>query len=311
MNTALECLTAPVRQEDFYAHYWGQEFLVARQSTDWCLALFSWAALNEILSTQRFDFPRLRLVRSGRVIPSEQYIVSSLDRRGRPYNTHNSTAVADLLASGCVLHITSVGEAWKPLATFAAQLERELGARVQVNVHAGFAASRGFDVHWDGHEVFAVQLQGRKKWRLFGFTEEAPLAVPPDEKRGAPTNSTWEGILSAGDILYMSRGYWHAAEALEDVSLHLTFAAQPPTGHDFLSSIFRALANSTLVRKNMPCAEFAVANGRSAKDEYLSGIRAAISNALSTQALDQFVAEYAAGLGRTNHIDVLSRGKKE
>lgn len=312
MNSVLECLVAPWSPEEFFDRYWGKEYLNSKPNSELISNLFSWPSLYQILSTQRFEFPRLRVVRSGKVVPSEEYIKRLVDRRGNPFTSHDSRSLARFLESGCVLHITSIGEAWEPLANFAAQLELALDARVQVNVHAGFAASRGFDVHWDGHDVFAVQIEGKKRWRLFGFTEKAPLAIPPDQKHGAPTQSVWEGVLAAGDVLYIPRGYWHAAEAMEATSLHITFAVQHPTGYDFLSSMLTSLTTNSAVRMDMHFSEFdSVESGHAAKAAYLSGLKAAICDALTPEAIDVFASQFRASLGKTNHFEFGKPESKE
>ncbi len=266
--------------------------------------LFSWEALSEILSTQRLDSPRLRLVRAGKVIPTTEYMQRQSDRRGNMFATHSSRAVMDLMGVGAVLHITSIGEAWRPLATLAAQLELDLTARVQVNVHAGFAASRGFDTHWDGHDVFAMQIAGKKRWRLFGITEVAPLAVPPDQKLGAPKQHTWEGVIHPGEVLYIPRGYWHAAEALDDASLHLTFAAQHPTGLDYMRSMLGGLVTCVPARQDIPIPSFASQPEGEAVEVYIERLRGLLVDEITVQSLSDFIEEFRRSLGKTNHAQL-------
>ncbi len=173
MPSSLEHLIAPLSRADFFSQYWGERFLIGRDSERSIESLFSWDALSEILSTQRLDFPRLS---PGSCRESRSICRVHAAAIGSPrFVSHDSRTVMDLLDAGAALHITSIGEAWQPLATLGAQLELYLTARVQINVHAGLAASRGFDTHWDGHDVFAVQIAGKKRWRLFGVTEVAPL----------------------------------------------------------------------------------------------------------------------------------------
>jgi ribosomal protein L16 Arg81 hydroxylase len=181
-------LITPISTSEFFSEYWGQRHLLSCAVPTRHAHLFSWEALSEILSFHRFDSPRLRLFRGGRLIPADSYIRATADRRGNRYWVHDAKAVESFLAQGALLHITSIGETWAPLNTAAAQLEHDLCARVQVNLHAGYASSKkGFHTHWDGHDVYAVQLAGRKKWRVFGFTEEAPLP----ERRTRNTMLRW------------------------------------------------------------------------------------------------------------------------
>lgn len=303
MSSAINYLIDPLEKNDFLLRYWGKEYFISKGQAERYSTLFSWDALSDILSTHRFEFPRLRLFRGGHVIPPDDYISYMRDRRGNQYSVQNSQVVLALLNAGAMLHITSIGETWKPLATIAAQLEQDIGAQVQVNLHAGFAASHGFHTHWDGHDVYAIQIAGRKKWRLFGFTAEAPLAVPPDEKHGAPSQHVWEGILNTGDMLYIPRGYWHCTEFLDDESLHLTFAVQHPTGIDFIEWLVKRLTQDAVARRDIPSAIFEIPLiGQSVQEDYLSNIRNLVLRSISLESLTSFLADYQATLGRVNHI---------
>lgn len=222
----------------------------------------------------------------------------------------DAEAVHRLLKSGAMLHMTAIGETSRDLAVFAAGLERDLNARVQVNLHAGFAASKGFHTHWDGHDVYAIQIAGRKQWRVYGFTEEAPLAVPPEAKRGAPEDHTWEGILDTGSMLYLPRGYWHSTEYVDEMSLHLTFAVQHPTGIDFLEWILPQMRNEAAARRDFHQALFHRGQ-TSAKREYLSELSGLASRALSIEALDRFCGDYRALLTKLNHVDLSPGGDNE
>jgi ribosomal protein L16 Arg81 hydroxylase len=308
VSDPLEKLIAPLDKRDFFLHYWGREYLISEGNADRFASLFSWDALGEILSTHRFDFPRLRLLSGGHVAPPVQYIVRKTDRRGNPYTTHDSDAVSRMLADGAMLHITSIGETWKPLAIFAAKLEPILGGKVQVNLHAGYAGSRGFHTHWDGHDVYAVQIDGCKKWRLFGFTEKAPLAVPPDQKGDAPTSRTWEGILGTGKMLYLPRGYWHATQFLDDPSLHLTFAVQHPTGIEFSRWLIEQLAQDLIARRDIPLPVFDMPDvGAAAREQYITEMRELVMRSFSPESIVKFLSEYRSTLGKTNHVQLTSQ----
>jgi hypothetical protein len=98
MERSLERLIEPLSRTEFFSQYWGERCLVSRpKQLD---SLFSWQALSDILSTHRFEFPRLRLVRSGKIIPATEYMQRQADRRGNMFTTHDSGAVMNLLSAG-------------------------------------------------------------------------------------------------------------------------------------------------------------------------------------------------------------------
>lgn len=301
MTPALDRLLSPTPYEEFVAHHWGHECLLAQGQAARFEDLFRWSSVERILSTQRFDFPRLRLVRRGKVVPSLEYMTLRHDRRGNSFVSHVSRAVVREMERGAMLHITAIQDTWEPLANFAAALELELNAHVQVNLHAALAKSKGFSTHWDGHDVFVIQVAGKKAWRLFGFTDAAPLAVPPDQKGSPPQRLIRELVLEAGDMLYVPRGYWHAAEALDEISLHLTFAAQYPTGLDFLSWAVARLASEPIAREDIPFCRFAASDNPLAQQtRYATDITAMLNARLQPATLQEFLEEYRLKLGHTN-----------
>jgi len=147
--------------------------------------------------------------------------------------------------------LDAVDELHEPLEELAADLERLFRERIQINSYAGWHTSRGFDLHWDDHDVFILQVAGRKRWRVYGQTRPHPLAGDADNPKpaGAPL---WEDTLEDGDLLYIPRGWWHVAEPLEEPTLHLTVGIHKRTGLDLLTWFTGRLRASEVVRRDLP-----------------------------------------------------------
>jgi mannose-6-phosphate isomerase-like protein (cupin superfamily) len=139
------------------------------------------------------------------------------------------------------------------LDRFASALARDMNTTVNINCYASWPAKQGFDTHYDRHDVFVVQVAGRKVWKVFEPTRRWPL----ESERG-PT-STPEGLtpslectLTPGDVLYVPRGHWHYALA-ETPSIHLTVGPTARTGIDFLAWLAERLTSTDeLFRKDVP-----------------------------------------------------------
>jgi ribosomal protein L16 Arg81 hydroxylase len=99
---------------------------------------------------------------------------------------------------------------------------------VQVNAYVTPSQSRGFDDHYDVHDVFVLQTSGEKRWRLHPPVQVAPLRDQPWNGRQAEVEQaarqapSHEFTLGPGDCLYLPRGWLHSATALGGVSIHLT-----------------------------------------------------------------------------------------
>ncbi|HYP00028.1 MAG TPA: cupin domain-containing protein, partial [Pyrinomonadaceae bacterium] len=155
------------------------------------------------------------------------------------------------LRAGATLVLDAVDELHEPLEELAAQLEYFFRERIQINSYAGWHTSRGFDLHWDDHDVFILQVTGRKRWSIYGETRPHPLAGDAENPKptGAPL---WEATLEDGDFLYIPRGGWHVAPPLDEPTLHLTIGIHKRTGVDLLEWLARRLRASEAFRQDLP-----------------------------------------------------------
>jgi hypothetical protein len=234
-------------------------------------ALFDWPRLNSVLEEQRFDASRLYLSGPG--------AVRVTDASGRVRSAELMAAVRD----GATLIVNAASEASAPLRRLCEGLAAEFTAYCQANLYACWRDTPGFNVHWDDHDVLVVQAEGRKRWDLYGVTREAPMLQLDPADHLPPPEPREQIVLQAGDILYLPRGYWHAAVGLGEPSLHLTIGLTRRTGADFLRWLADQLLTETWVRRDLP---FEAGDGAMA-------VRfAEILNAACDQPLEALAAAY-------------------
>ncbi len=82
-------------------------------------------------------------------------------------------------AAGATLVLQGLHRTWPPLVDFAQQLSTDLGHPVQVNAYVTPASNRGFDPHYDVHDVLVLQVAGEKRWTIHPPVHEHPLADQP------------------------------------------------------------------------------------------------------------------------------------
>ena len=246
-------LLEPCLSENFLSATWGKSFRHVRGWPGKFARLLPWDDLNEILTSHRLDYPRLRLMQDGKSLPTASYIryVSSSARKASiprllPVELTNQ------LRSGATLVLDSVDELQQPIRKLAEGLERRFHEHVQVNCYAGWLVSRGFDLHWDDHDVFIVQVTGRKRWDIYGMTTPYPLRGD-NEPIPKPTHeSVWSDVLEDGDLLYIPRGWWHVAAPLDEPTLHLTVGIHNRTGINMLQWFNNKLRASKVFRQDLP-----------------------------------------------------------
>ncbi len=219
--------------------------------------LFSLDAVDELLSRRGLRTPFIRLAKNGVVAPAARYTRSG----GTGAQVADQVAddrVLELFLDGHTVVLQGLHRLWPPLIDFAGALTTELGHPVQVNAYVTPRSSQGFSAHYDVHDVFVLQVAGEKRWRIHEPVHPAPLRDQPWTDHRAAVEARAEddpvidAVLRPGDALYLPRGFLHAAEALGDVSCHLTVGVHPVTRHAVLETLLAIVADSPELRTSLP-----------------------------------------------------------
>lgn len=96
-------------------------------------------------------------------------------------------------------------------------------APIDIQIYCTPAEQEGFNWHYDIEEVFVIQSQGQKEFRLKQNTVcPNPQFMPKDlEFEKETTKSEIRCLLEAGDWMFIPSGYWHKARAITD-SFHMS-----------------------------------------------------------------------------------------
>ncbi|MCW2665760.1 MAG: Cupin 4 family protein, partial [Frankiales bacterium] len=143
-----------------------------------------------------------------------------------------------------------------PVGRFCRALAAELGHPTQCNAYVTPGGdAQGFDYHHDTHDVFVLQVSGRKRW----VVHEPVLALPLPSQARSGSDLVREGAaplldieLEAGDCLYLPRGYVHAALTTDEHSVHLTVGVLSTTWYDVLSDAITLAAQELEFRDALP-----------------------------------------------------------
>ncbi|MFJ8191140.1 cupin domain-containing protein [Streptomyces sp. NPDC096094] len=239
--------------EDFLAQVYGRTYRHFPGDPGRFSGVLGWDDLNSLLTHHRLEPPRLRLSTGGEALPQHAYSTPVTTRRSTVWHRLKPADLHRRLAEGATLVLDAIDELHSGVGHLAQQLERHLRTGVQVNAYASWTPEEGFGVHWDDHDVLALQLDGVKKWRIHGPTRQVPLHRDTDIPEPPPDEPMVELVVQAGDMLYLPRGWWHAVAASEGVhSLHLTCGMQPTTGADLLQWLSEDLRREQSVRSDLP-----------------------------------------------------------
>jgi lysine-specific demethylase/histidyl-hydroxylase NO66 len=201
--------------------------------------LFSLGDVDHLLSSTTPRYPAFRLVKDGRQLDPRSYTrpgrvggqpVGDLADPGRVYEQFHA---------GATIVLQSLHRFWPPLARLARDLELVLTHPVQVNAYVTPPASRGLGVHRDTHEVFVLQVHGRKQWDV----------LDPD---GGPGDRLVAAELAPGDCLYIPQRFPHAAWTAATASVHLTVGVVPTTWADAVGGAVTAAVEDALSGEPLP-----------------------------------------------------------
>ncbi len=277
-------LVAPMSVRDFLAQHWNRGFRAWPGQAGRFAGLVGWDEINHVLATQRLEPPRLQLVRGGKTVGAERFVHATGDNRRL-----DAGAVTAQLAQGATMVLSFVDEMLPRIGALADRIGGDLGVRCNVNLYAGWRADHGFDLHWDHHDVFILQVAGRKHWRVLHPTRDHPArgeVVPPPADDAEPL---FDAVLEEGAILYIPRGWWHVATPVEEPSLHLTLALTPPTGLDYLRWLAGKAAGDPAFRADWP-----VAQGGQATAAHWDDLGAALQALHAAHPPEAFLAEQEA-----------------
>ncbi|MEO7261485.1 MAG: cupin domain-containing protein [Jatrophihabitantaceae bacterium] len=251
------CIAIPAKR--FAAEYWSRQPLLtpaAESGADYT-DLLDTAAIDELLSRRGLRTPFLRIAKQGKVIAAREFT------RAGGIGAGVSDQVADdkvlgLVADGATLVLQALHRNWPPLMRFGSRLSAELGHPVQINCYVTPPQSQGFAAHYDTHDVFVLQVAGRKRWVAHRPVLTDPLPGQDwEQHRAAVAARSAEPplldlALQPGDALYLPRGFLHSATAQGETSIHLTVGVHPVTRHSLLKHLLAEAAGESSLRASLP-----------------------------------------------------------
>jgi hypothetical protein len=195
------------------------------------------------------------MVTDGRPLPPAAYTKSGRIGSQPLSDLADPGRIFDQFSGGATIVLQGLQRYWAPLTAFTRDLELFLTHPVQVNAYLTPPASRGLGVHHDTHDVFVLQVHGRKLWQVWDAAVPFPLGHQTKLPPGAETPTEpplVEAELAPGDCLYVPRGFRHAARTAEDASLHLTVGMLTYNWNDLLGEVLDLATEETWFREGLP-----------------------------------------------------------
>jgi bifunctional lysine-specific demethylase and histidyl-hydroxylase NO66 len=245
MPTLAEFL-APLDAAEFKTRHFGKSPLHIPAAARTLPNPLPWQRFNDCLDLTAFwNEDTLKVFYRNRLALRDNYCdLNNLGPDGKA--PADPRKVKALLGFGASLVANQIQRVSSEVAGIVQMLQREFAAGAGANVYCSFQGVQAFNTHYDLHDVFALQVEGEKLWRIYEARADNPLSpLPPGDEAENWLVATRgrvvaELLMKPGDLLYLPRGQYHDAVTGAEASLHVTFWVKPITG----LSLFKLLESA-------------------------------------------------------------------
>jgi len=223
----LEELVAPLPEAEFLsllrsrklAHLRGRD--AGRHSV-----LLNWEQLLGLI--ERGEHPKslveFKVAKESVMVPPEHWLV----RVGNE-NRVDTVKLKKFIDDGFSLIITPIDGHVPALATLRDNIRARVSEQIKVGVIVTAGKGGAFKLHYDPEDLIILQVEGTKRWRIYGPPVVNPVMGMPSPEPPPETSPIFDDVLKPGDILFVPGGNWHHCENGPARSLHLGIFFTPPT----------------------------------------------------------------------------------
>ncbi|MER5934826.1 cupin domain-containing protein [Streptomyces sp. NPDC002054] len=227
---------------EFFSRHFGEQPLLRRGALDAARAreLVSVSRLDDLVAMETVHPAYLRVARGGQGVPGKAYTRVAAEHGAALTEAVVPEQVYELFRSGSTITWNYLHHFLPSARRLVQAFTRAFAAPAEAVAFLTPAGHDGYAPHHDPLDVFVVQTEGTKHWRVWEPAAErrgAPVTYP-DGTLGEPA---LEITLHPGDVLYLPYGTPHAAAAGDRVSLHVSVTVTPRRWRDLLHETVDAL----------------------------------------------------------------------
>jgi ribosomal protein L16 Arg81 hydroxylase len=246
--STLEELVAPLSEAEFLSLLRDRKLTLLRGAdADRYTGLLNWKQLRGML--ERGEYPsdvfHLRLSRDSVTVPHDRWF----SKNPAGGSTVDVAKVEAYLAEGFNLCITSIDGSAPHLTALCNDIRARSFEQIKIGVIVTTGKFGAFKLHYDPEDLIILQVEGRKRWKIYGPAVSNPVIGLPLQEPPPEQEPIFDEMLRPGDFLFVPGGNWHRCENGPGRSLHLGFFFQPPTGWHFIKATMSDLVADETFRK--------------------------------------------------------------
>jgi hypothetical protein len=267
-------LLRPIGDDAFFAEYHRQKPLYVKGGASGLPELMTWSTLNRLLGLSSYWTRHSLHLMLDRVPAATEDYCREVPGPGGVAVQADPAKVQAWIDRGASVILNSIDSLTPELQAIAGTLEEALGGYVQANLYCSFGGHQAFSSHFDTHDVFAIQTEGEKTWRIYEGRVAHPIShamikePDADFRRRNQGEVAMEVTMGPGDLLYIPRGQYHEALATSAACIHVSFGVVPLRGLDLLQLLEKHYLADPLFREELPAP--GAADGAEALTLYLS-----------------------------------------
>ena len=221
-------LCTPKLSKEFFDHYYEKKLLhLARTNSSYFDDILTKEMIDDFLSRNNHIYPAIRMSKDKQLLPISDFTTNQVRiGEGLVDGVVNMDKLFEQYQNGATIILENGEHYFHSMARFTNQLSDYLKLSTSGNIYITPPHSQGFAPHRDNTDVFILQIEGTKVWEFYNETTKLSLPTTQlDDVRDFPEEQPVKKIkLSAGSLLYIPRGIYHAASTEDDHSIHITIS---------------------------------------------------------------------------------------
>ena len=244
--------------------------------------LLGWPALRRMIEVGNYPNKRpddIRVTKDSIMVPPDRWMTK---------DKVDAAKLEDFLASGFSIVVVNLNEHVPVLAALCKEItSRTLEVSFVGAVVTSGAGAGAFKIHYDPEDLVILQVEGTKRWQIFGPPVSNPVRNMP--KQSPPeTEPFFDEVLEPGDLLFVPGGNWHRCESGLSTSVHLGIFLLPPTSWHAANQILRPFLSEELFRTPLTRLD-----GASALAELEAEVKSRLIERISELKLNEFIAGWS------------------
>ncbi len=195
--------------------------------------LLNYKKIIELIKTNILYYPILRFANHNNTVCHNTYSNNTI--------LQNNNIIKNIKL-GNTLIIKDIEIYNKKISTFIKVMKKYFNFKIKINSYFVNKNQKGLNIHFDMHDVLALQLEGRKSWRIYQSKKDVDLSLSIELNLHLLNKKKYqEFCLKKGEAIFIPKGQWHDTFTTNKNSLHCAIGFYPEQMSDLINKKYKNL----------------------------------------------------------------------